>query len=81
MASEAGIYDCIWQPREGGLNYAYQLIEPLQIGLDRLQENPEYYKQFNPSGGWGDYDGFVEFVEDYLRACRKHPTASVYTSR
>lgn len=81
MADEAGIYDCMWQPRENGLDYAYQLIELLQTGLEKLKENPMYYKQFNPPNGWGDYDGFVEFVEDYLRACKKYPTASVYTSR
>lgn len=77
MALQAGIYKALWRPDEIGITHAHQLIEPLKTGLKRLQQQPDYFKQFNPDNGWGDYDGLVEFVQNYLEACEKYPTAAV----
>lgn len=77
MADEASIYKALWRPDEIGITHAHQLIEPLKTGLKRLQQEPEHFKQFNPENGWGDYEGLVEFVEKYLEACEKYPTARV----
>lgn len=77
MADAAGIYVYLWRPEEAGVTTARQLIEPLKEGLARLEHEPEYYSQFNPPNGWGDYAGFVKFVREYLRACEQHPEATV----
>ena len=69
MADKCGLYELLWRPEEIDITKANQLIEPLTVGLELLKSNPEYFKQFNPSNGWGSYDGFVRFVEKYLEAC------------
>ena len=81
MAIEAGIYKELWRPEELGIKLAGQLIEPLSLGLKRLEEEPERYKKFNPENGWGSYEGLIAFVSRYLRACIKNPEAEVSISR
>lgn len=77
MADEAGIYEPLWKPDEVGLTKAEQLIEPLRAGLQKLKQDPERYKEFNPENGWGSYDGLVAFVENYIAACEEYPQATV----
>lgn len=81
MAEQAGLYACLWRPDEHGITTARQLIEPLQTGLKRLTDNPEYYQQFNPPNGWGSYDTLVSFVTEYLGACQKWQDAEVSVQR
>lgn len=77
MAGEAGIYRHLWHPDEIGITHAVELIEPLRIGLSTLESQPERFRTFNPDNGWGDYDGLVKFVRDYLAACEQYPQAEV----
>lgn len=77
MAREAGIYQHLWRPEEVDVKKAKDLIEPLKDGLALLQSDPERFKAFNPSNGWGDYEGFVRFVGGYLTACYWFPEAKV----
>lgn len=81
MATEAGVYEALWRPEEIGITLAAQLITPLITGLYFLRSNPDYFMQFNPGNGWGDYEGLVDFVSNYLAACKAHPTATVSVSR
>lgn len=81
MATAAGIYNCLWRPEEIGIKVAGELIEPLKIGLQKLKDNPEYFKQFNPPNNWGTYDYFVPWVEKYLQACIDNPDAEIRVSR
>jgi hypothetical protein len=81
MAMEAGIYEALWRPEEIGIVRADQLIEPLTVGLDKLKADPEHYQKFNAPNGWGMYEHFVPFVEDYLEACKENPDAEVNVSR
>ncbi len=60
---------------------AKELIEPLRQGLHNLKSDPERYKKFNPENGWGNYDGLVRFVENYLNACYEFQDAEVTVSR
>lgn len=81
MAGEAGIYEALWRPEEIDITHAAQLIEPLGTGLALLKSSPERFKAFNPSNGWGNYEGLVGFVEAYLVACARHPSAEIRVSR
>lgn len=81
MADKAEIYKSLWYPEEIGIMRADQLIRPLEYGLQKLRENPEHFKQFDASNGWGTYVHFVPFVEKYLEACKKYPKAIVMVSR
>ena len=77
MAGEAGIYKHLWRPEEIDITHAEQLIEPLRGGLKQLRADPAKFRAHNPSNGWGSYEGLVEFVADYLRACEENPRAEV----
>lgn len=81
MAAEAGIYEALWRPDEHGMTKAAQLIEPLTEGLSALRADPARFETFNPSNGWGDYDGLVTFVARYLAACEQYPHAEIGISR
>ena len=81
MASKAGIYEALWEPEVRGWLYAKDIIEVLQVGLKNLKAKPKYYKKFNSPNGWGVYEHFVPFVENYLDACLKYPNARIDVSR
>lgn len=81
MASKAGVYLACWRPEEIGATKGHHLIEPLSAGLSALRSNPEVFRALNPENGWGDYDGLVAFVADYLAACEAYPDADVSVSR
>ena len=80
MASEAGIYEHLWHPFNLGITKASALITPLRDGLELMKSDPPRFKKFNPVNGWGDYDGLVDFVKEYLAACEANPDANVTTS-
>ena len=77
MAEEAGIYQALWRPEEIGVTKAEQLIPLLEDGLEKLLADPGRFKAFNPSNGWGTYDGLCQFVRAYLAACKENPDAEV----
>ncbi len=81
MADEAGIYQHLWRPEEIGVTKAEQLVEPLTNGLALLKSDPERFRAFNAKNGWGVYENFIPFIEQYLNACRENPDATVRVSR
>ena len=81
MADHAGLYKPMWRPEELGINTAKELIPYLEKGLDRLEEDPEFFEQFDPSNGWGSYDNLVGFTIRYLRRCQRWPDAKIEVSR
>ncbi len=80
MAQEAGIYKHCWHPEELSITKAVELIEPLRAGLKLLESDPEKFKQFDASNGWGRYIHFVPWLREYLKACEEYPEANVSTS-
>jgi hypothetical protein len=81
MARKAHLYLALWRPDEQGITVAAQLIPLLEDGLKQLEERPDFFKSFNPSNGWGNYDGLVNFTRKYLDACKQNPDAIVVVSR
>ena len=81
MAAAANIYTELWRPGELGYTKAKQLIQPLQIGYELLLADPAFFKIFNPENGWGNYEGLVKFVKEYLQACKDNPDADIRISR
>ena len=81
MAEAAGIYQCLWQPEKIGCRKAKSIIQRLERGLKRLKDDPEKYKKYNSPIGWGMYEHFVPFVENYLQACKENPKAWISVSR
>jgi len=81
MAGEAGIYQHLWRPEELEIEMAIELVEPLEKGLELLESDPERFREFNPINGWGDYEGLVKFVREYLNACKRYPNSTVHIWR
>tara|TARA_R110000796_G_scaffold4805_1_gene18245 strand:+ start:5006 stop:5368 length:363 start_codon:yes stop_codon:yes gene_type:complete len=81
MAKKAGIYKALWRPEEIDCKYAKDIIGRLEVGLKNLKENPHYFKRFNSPNGWGMYEHFVPFVEEYLKACKIYSYAEINISR
>lgn len=77
MADEAGIYYHLWRPDECNITKARELIDALTAGLWKLRSDSDYFEQFEPENGWGNYEGLVAFVEKYLNACKTYPEANV----
>jgi hypothetical protein len=63
------------------VTFAEDVIDILKKGLDDLKSRPEHFKQFNSSNGWGMYEHFVPFVEEYLKACEEYPHSIIETDR
>lgn len=80
MAKESGLYECIWHPEKLGVTTAAELVMPLKVGFDKLRADPERFKFFNPSNGWGSYDTFIKFVSDYIDACLLNPDSVITVS-
>lgn len=81
MAQEAGIYYQLWRPEEIDCFFARDIIADVERGLQLLQERPEYFSQFNALNRWGLYENFVPWVEEYLEALKKFPSATIHVSR
>jgi len=77
MASKAGIYSLLCRPEELNITKANDIIVPLRIGLDKLLDDPDYFKHFNPAQGGGRYETLVLFVKNYLKACIEHPESTI----
>jgi len=78
MAHEADIYKLIWEPEA---SKAKELIKPLTEAINRLKYDSEYYKRFNPKNGWGDYEGFLSFLDKYSKACKLYPDSTIIISK
>ena len=81
MAEAAGMYSAMWHPEELGVKKAFELLPYLQVGIERLEAQPEFFKAMNPENGWGSYDGLVQFAREYRDACIANPDADVWVSR
>jgi hypothetical protein len=81
MADKADVGKAVWNPEELNITFAKELIPYIEDGIKRLKSDPEYYKQFNPKNGWGNYEILLEFLEEYLKALKKYPKARIVVSR
>jgi hypothetical protein len=70
-----------WEHEDKNPSIAGDIIKPIERGLADLKARPDYFKKFNPPNKWGDYDGFLRFVENYLEACKANPTSRIFISR
>lgn len=81
MAVAAGIYEALWCPEKIGAKKAEDIVPILVVGLDALKADPEGFRIFDAPNGWGRYEHFVPFVEQYLAACQANPEATISVSR
>lgn len=80
MADKAGLYNALWNPDKIKASKAKHLLTPLIDGINKLESDPEYFKTFSPSNGWGTYAGLVSISKRYLDACTENPEAFIEVS-
>jgi len=81
MAQEAGIYQAIWRPEEIDAVIAEDIISIVEEGLQKLLDDPIFFKKFDASNGWGTYEDFIPFVKKYLEALKNYPKAIINAYR
>lgn len=81
MAKELGVYEYLWKPDEIGVTRAWELIDPLEIALDKMDSDPNKYREFEPSNGWGSFEGLKGFIKAYLNKCKEFPNSLIEVSR
>ena len=81
MARFVGCYEALWRPEEIGIEYANQLTPLLSNAAVFLALNKDKCEEYNPKNGWGDYNGLLRFVQEYMIACANHPFAQIKVSR
>lgn len=78
MAEKAEIYKAIWCPDEIKPSpKAKDIIPLIESGLDLLKKDPNFYKIHNAFNGWGTYNDFIPFLEEYLDALKTYPEAKI----
>jgi hypothetical protein len=59
---------------------AEELRPFIERGVSMMSEAPEYFRQYNPPNGWGDYEGALEYLRWIAANCVKFPHAFVEVS-
>lgn len=91
MASVCGLYNPMWRPYrlynipdEDGDSFtaeAGEIYDALMEGIKILKSDPDRFKQFNASNGYGTYEGLLGVAKRYAEACKRYPNAKVHTCR
>jgi hypothetical protein len=81
MAKEAGFYQALWRPEEIGIEKAKDLIPYIRNGINKMIEDPDYYKQFDSPNGWGLYDNFLPWLIKLFHELKRYPESYIYSSR
>jgi hypothetical protein len=81
MASACGVYYACWRPEEINCTKAKHILPMLKDGITVLKADREHYEKFNASNGWGLYEHFLPWLEEYAKACDEFPEARINISR
>ena len=46
----------------------------------KMENNPDKYKAMNPSNGWGNYEGALEYLKSILKECEENPNCIISIS-
>ena len=79
MATELGCKG-VWKPIENNIYKAGDLIKPLSKSIKEMKNNPDVYRQFEPSNGFGALEDLLAFFEEILEKAHLHPEATIYAS-
>jgi hypothetical protein len=81
MASEAGIYYALWRPDEPYPHKAKDITTTIERGLELMKSDPDKFRAFSAENGWGTYEQFIPWIEEYLKALKEYPEADIEVSR
>jgi hypothetical protein len=78
MWVEAGIYDALYRS-EG--KRAMDVLPELENGLVLMVNEPERFKKFSASNGWGTYEQAVPWLADLIEKFKEYPEGKIGISR
>lgn len=67
------LYDLLWRDEYPWEMSHLEYTQCLLTCLVSLTDEPERYKQYNPSNSWGTYEQLVEFVRSFIHALVDEP--------
>ena len=76
-----GDHDAEYKFEEANPVKAHEIIPIIEKGLKDMKARPEYYELFNSANGWGMYEHFIPFIEQYLEALKEYPESFVDCDR
>lgn len=50
---------------------------PLADAVNRMEADPDTYREMNPPNGWGDYEGALRFLRRLAEACAANPKCRI----
>jgi len=50
---------------------------PLAAAVERMEADPDKYREMDPPNGWGDYEGALKFLRTLSEACAEHPRCRI----
>jgi hypothetical protein len=53
----------------------------LARAVERMESDPDKYKQSNPANGWGDYESALDFLRWVAKTASGHPNSVIRISR
>lgn len=45
--------------------------------VERMEADPDFYRQWEPENGWGDYEGALAYLRRLRDGCQENPAASI----
>lgn len=57
---------------------AADVLPLLRRAVAHMEDFPEVYTPMNPSNGWGDYEGALNYLRGVVEQCVKHPKAYLH---
>ena len=80
------LYQLLWRPDEHGFDtVTNEYIKLVIDSISYLSEHRKELEEFNPTNGWGDYKGLLDFVNDYALFLTTldldEETITIYASR
>lgn len=78
MWREAGCHDALYKSKGKA---AYEVLDELKAGLSLMESEPERFKALNPSNGWGDYDGALEWLRRLICVFELYPDGKIWSSK
>lgn len=70
MWKEAGVYDALYNSKG---KMAKEVLPTLENGLQEMIAEPERFKQFEASNGWGMYEDAVSWLSDLIVQFKQYP--------
>lgn len=78
MWKEVGVYDALYLS-EG--KTANEVLPILEEGLEEMVNEPERFKPFEATNGWGLYKNAVTWLSELISEFKKHPNGVIGVSR